>query len=408
MLSFRELYESLLKKSPETIVPGDFDPHHLDCLLNPDSQPPVWRLGDCACTPETKDECRQVCLFDAISHDLQGNAVIDKLNCVGCNACLEHCPAKILSDRKDILPVLELLRTSEAPVYALIAPAFINQFSEQVTPGMLRSAFKSIGFAGMIEVALFADILTLKEAFEFDRHIQTDRDFLLTSCCCPIWIALIRKSYYQLVSHIPPSVSPMVACGRSVKILYPSARTVFIGPCIAKKMEAREPDIKDAVDHVLTFQEIWDIFQAAKIDPAACEEDQRDHSSSAGRKYARVGGVSEAVQATVNRIRPGRPIPLRASQGDGMPGCKALLAQLAGGSLTANFIEGMGCVGGCVGGPKRLIDKEAGMHSVDRYSSEAAYSTPIDNPYVIELLDRLGFDTVEKLLEGDNLFIRQI
>ena len=80
----------------------------------------------------------------------------------------------------------------------------------------------------MVEVALFADILTLKEALEFDRTIQKKEDFLLTSCCCPIWIAMIRRVYDQLVTHVPGSVSPMVACGRSIKVLDPDAVTVFI------------------------------------------------------------------------------------------------------------------------------------------------------------------------------------
>ena len=104
-----------------------------------------------------------------------------------------------------------------------------------VTPGRLRSAFKALGFAGMVEVALFADILTLKEALDFDELVRSEEDFLLTSCCCPIWIAMIRKVYGSLTPHIPASVSPMIACGRAVKQLVPGAVTVFIGPCVAKK-----------------------------------------------------------------------------------------------------------------------------------------------------------------------------
>jgi iron only hydrogenase large subunit-like protein len=423
MQTFRELYQKLLRQAAAREQPGDikeqaevasvkkdlpdFDPHHLDCLLNPDQHPPVWRLGLCTCPDGTRAECYKICPFDALQHDGQGNAQVDQETCTGCGACIEFCPQKILAGRIDVMPVLEMLRKGDAPVYALIAPAFISQFSDQVTPGKLRSAFKRIGFAGMIEVALFADILTLKEAFEFDRYILKEDDFLLTSCCCPIWIGMIRKSYHQLISHIPPSVSPMIACGRAIRKLVPGAKTVFIGPCIAKKAEAREPDIRDAIDHVLTFQEIWDIFQAASINPADYEEDLRDHSSAAGRKYARTSGVSEAVQAALNRIRPGRPIPLQAMQGDGVPSCKVLLGQITGGGRSANYIEGMGCIGGCVGGPKSLIDKETGKRSVDRYSHEARYETPIDNPYVVELLHRLGFDTAEELLEGDNLFIRR-
>jgi len=410
MKTFRELYEELLLQVLQTDQPllptGDFDPYHLDCLLNPDRQAPVWRLKNCDCTEEKRTTCGQVCDFGALDYDESGNVVIIKERCVACNACIDHCIEKNLIGRVDVLPVLDLLRTSETPVYAMIAPAFISQFSDQVTPGKLRTAFKRLGFAGMIEVALTADILTLKEAFEFDHFIHTDEDYLLTSCCCPLWIALIRTSYSHLVSHIPPSTSPMAACGRIIKKLYPAAKTVFIGPCIAKKSEARMPDISDAVDHVLTFQEIWDVFQAVNINPAECEEDLRDHASAAGRKYARVKGVSEAVQATLNRIRPDRMIPLRAEQGDGMVSCKELLRKIASGEIKANYIEGMGCIGGCVGGPKSLIDRETARIGVERYSGDATYLTPIDNPYVIELMHRLGFDTPESLLEDGNMFVR--
>ena len=410
MKTFRELYDELLTKAilPDAdITPtGEVDPHHLDCLLNPDRHAPVWNTGHCACSDDEKAACSLTCDFNAIERGPDGDVVIIKERCVACNACVEHCVERNLVGRVDVLPVLELLRTSETPVYAMIAPAFISQFSDAVTPGKLRTAFKKIGFAGMIEVALTADILTLKEAFEFDQNIHTNEDFLLTSCCCPLWIALIRTSYNQLASHIPPSTSPMAACGRIIKKLYPGAKTVFIGPCIAKKAEARMPDIKDSVDHVLTFQEIWDVFQAIDIDPTACDEDLRDHSSAAGRKYARVKGVSEAVQATVDRISPHRPIPLRAEQGNGMVSCKELLKKLTSGEITANYIEGMGCIGGCVGGPKALIDRESARLGVERYSSEATYATPIDNSYVIELMHRLGFDTPESLLQDGNMFIR--
>jgi iron only hydrogenase large subunit-like protein len=302
--------------------------------------------------------------------------------------------------------MFELLHSNTTPVYAMIAPAYISQFSNEVTPGKLRTAFKLLGFEGMIEVALFADILTLKEALEFDSTINNKDDFLLTSCCCPIWIGMIKKVYHTLMTHVPPSVSPMVACGRSIKKMYPDAKTVFIGPCVAKKAEAKQEDIADAVDYVLTFQEMKQIFEVAKIVPRQLEEDLRDHSSKAGRTYARTAGVSEAVDNTLKKLKPKRVIPLRAKQADGIPECKELLKKIQDGDIDANFIEGMGCVGGCVGGPKSIIDKDEATISVNKYGMEATYDTPVDNPFVIEMLHRLGFDTIESLLRGDNMFTR--
>ena len=414
MTTFNELYNRLVKASVENKLPEEleklrqeeFDPHHLDCLLNPELHPPVIRIGDCTCSDNEKAACAGKCLFEALYRDKSGNVAINKDLCVGCSQCVENCRAKKLTESKEILPILAAVHDAKAPVYAMIAPAFINQFSPEVTPGKLRSAFKRLGFAGMVEVALFADILTLKEALEFDKNIVNEKDYQLTSCCCPMWIAMIRRVYHELVPHVPGAVSPMVACGRSIKALYPDAITVFIGPCLAKKAEAREKDISDSTDFVLTFQEMQDIFDFAGINLAEMPEDERDHSSRAGRIYATTGGVSEAVQKTVKRLNPHRTITVRAAQADGVPACKAMLNDVMEGKITANFIEGMGCVGGCVGGPKRLIPKEEGREHVYRYGEEAAYPTPIDNPYVIELLHRLGFDTVESLLEHSDIFTR--
>lgn len=413
-MTFWEMYSRLAgasvagrtEEEMEKLKKEALDPHQLDCLLNPQEHPVVWNIGGpCACK-EGEERCTAACLFGAVSKDEKGNAVIDPNACVGCGACVDACKAQKLVESKDILPCMKVVCEAKAPVYVLVAPAFISQFSSAVTPGKLRSAFKKLGFAGMVEVALFADILTLKEALEFDRTIQTDEDFLLTSCCCPIWIAMIRKVYSQLSSHLPAAVSPMVACGRSIKLLHPDAVTVFVGPCMAKKAEAREPDISDAVDFVLTFQEVADIFAFAGIEPENMEEDMRDHSSRAGRIYARTGGVSEALEATVQQLSPLRPIPVRAQQADGVPACRAMLNDLVAGKSTANFLEGMGCVGGCVGGPRAILDREEGRKHVNEYGDEAPCRTPADNPYVIELLHRLGLDTVESLLEHSDIFTR--
>ncbi len=416
MQSFLSLYNRLLKagvhrKLDEEIEELssniDYDEHHLDCLLNPQNYPPVVKLTHCSCSNEDKEACKNVCFMNAIEHDSDGNVTISKDNCIGCGDCINFCKQNSLSEIKEAIPIFDLINKGESPVYAMIAPAYISQFTKEVTPGKLRSAFKKLGFAGMIEVALFADILTLKEALEFDKVIHEDSDFMLTSCCCPMWIAMIKKIYSTLVPHLPPSVSPMVACGRSIKSLYGKSKTVFIGPCIAKKAESRDADITDAVDYVLTFEEIKEILDTAEIDPSVLEEDLRDHSSKAGRTYAVTSGVSEAVKSTLIRLRPERTIPLKAQHADGIKACKELLKNIQEGTIQANFIEGMGCVGGCVGGPKALIDKKEATEHVKEYGQKAIYDTPVDNPYVIELLKRLGFDTIESLLEGDHLFVRE-
>ncbi len=411
MKTFRELYDQAVALALDNHLDqlphnGDFDPKQLDCLLNPQKHPLVIHTGNCSCTGDRQQECVRRCPFNAIRPASNGGIAIDPDLCLGCADCIDGCAEEKLKASTDILPALKAVRSSKSLSYALIAPAFLGQFSKDVTPGKLRTALKAVGFDGMLEVALFADILTLKEALEFDKNIHTEADYQLTSCCCPMWIGMIRKVYNELMPHVPGSVSPMVACARAVKILHPGAVTVFIGPCLAKKAEAREKDLQGAVDYVLTFQEVQNIFELLGIRPAEMEESDKDHSSRAGRIYARTGGVSEAVRETVSKINPHRPITVRTRQADGVPDCKAMLSDIISGKGNGNFYEGMGCRGGCVGGPRAVTPAEEGRDAVNAYGSAAGFVTPAENPYVMELLRRLGFDTIESLLEKDEIFTR--
>ncbi len=411
MNAFVDLYYNLLRDTAANIETEEqekkyinYDKNQLDCLLHPEKHPPVWRINDCTC--EQQNLCVSQCNFDAINKS-DNNVIIDTEKCTGCSSCIDHCNKNNLVASHEIIAALKSVRNRSELSYALVAPAFLGQFSKEVTPGKLRTALKKVGFDGMVEVSLFADILTLKESLEFDRSITQESDFMLTSCCCPIWIAMIRKIYSRLMPHVPGSVSPMIACGRTIKYLYPDAVTVFIGPCIAKKAEAKETDLAGAIDYVLTFEEINDIFTALDIYPSNQEESEKDHSSRSGRIYARTGGVSEAVSETLKRLNPDKSIAIKTKQADGVRACKIMVNELIAGNINANFFEGMGCVGGCVGGPKSIIDVIQGRENVNEYGNTASTKTPIDNPYVIELLRLLGFDTVESLLNGSNIFTRQ-
>lgn len=411
MQTFKELYDKTvqlaLKDKLDEVknFEEDYNPYHLDCLLHPEKHPIIFDEGKCDCPEEEQKKCIAKCPFGAMKVTKDG-VKIDPESCVGCEECIKSCKTENFKVTSDTIAALKAIRTAKGASYAMIAPAFLGQFSDEITPGKLRTALKMLGFDGMLEVALFADILTLKEALEFDKNILHENDYQLTSCCCPMWIGMIRKIYNQLMPHVPGSVSPMVACGRVVKTLHPDAVTVFIGPCMAKKAEAREKDVADAVDYVLTFQEVQSLFDLMDIDPAKLEESDKDHSSRAGRIYARTGGVSEAVENTLKAINPNREIHIKTKQADGVPDCKKMIKEILDGESNANFYEGMGCVGGCVGGPKSVTGPEHGTKIVNKYGDEAPYKHPIENPYVIELMHRLGFDTIEDLLEETDLFTR--
>ena len=407
MKTFDELYRELLQRkiAQDESLPEEYDPYHLDCLLHPEKYAPVLHMKECEkCAYD--QACKNSCIFDAIERKEDGKLRINPSLCTGCEACIEACENGNLTASKDALPAMKAVREAKGPVYMMVAPAFFGQFREAVTPGKLRTAFRALGFTGMVEVALFADILTLKEALEFDRHVQKSGDYQLTSCCCPVWIAMIRKIFHELMPHVPGAVSPMIACGRMIKRIHPDAITVFAGPCLAKKQEAREPDIADAVDYVLTFQEVQDIFDAADIRPEELHDAGKEHASKAGRLYARTGGVSQAVTEMVDQLCPDRSIRVQSEQADGPKACMEMIRRIKEGRTDANFFEGMGCAGGCVGGPKAVLDVAEGTKHVDAYGDRAKYRTPLENPYARKVLKKLGIETVEELLTDDGMLTR--
>lgn len=317
-------------------------------------------------------------------------------NCSGCGDCMNNCNLGAISDKVEFVPIINMLKDQTVPVYAIVAPAYVGQFGHDASPGKIRAALKHMGFTDMIEVALAADILSAKESYEYYHHMKTNEGkYFITSCCCPVWVSMIQKNYTQIVENVSPSVSPMIACGRAIKVINPTAKVVFIGPCTAKKKEITLDDIKGAVDFVLTFKEIEEIFNALEIDVKNMKEDNRVEASFAGRTYARVGGVSKAIEISVKTL--GNDIPFEAIAFNGTKECKEGLEKLINGEVNATFIEGMGCIGGCVGGPRRNLSVEEGTRNVDKYSNETSMKTPFDNINVLQFLTSLGIKKIEFL-----------
>lgn len=378
------------------------------------NKPLLTVADDCSDCMEEEDgqKCIHSCPFDAMFADAAvGRVKVHMDKCQGCGECIEACDENKIIDKIQYLPIANLIRDEKNPVYAAIAPAYVGQFGDSITPGKLRTAIKMLGFEDLIEVAIFADIISIKEAVEFDKLIKGKGDFVITSCCCPVWMALLKKHYKNLVEHLTPSVSPMIASGRVIKKIYPGAKVVFIGPCIAKKSEAKEKDILGAIDYVMTFDELNEIFKAAEINPALLDEEIADCASKGGRIYARTGGVSECIEETLEKLSPKRAIKLKAAQGNGIKECKDLLDKALKGELDVNFLEGMGCVGGCVGGPKVVIDKELGREYVNKHGDEAEYKTPLDSPCIERILKFIDINSLSELLEDNeksHIFLREI
>lgn len=257
--------------------------------------------------------------------------------------------------------------------------------------------------------ALFADLLTLREVFEFEHLVNKKEDYLITSCCCPIWMNMILKGYPELLKNFSPAVSPMIAAGRVLKEVYKNCKVVFIGPCIAKKNEAKDKDLKDAIDYVLTYRELDEIFKALDVNLSVLPDEQYEQSSLGGRIYARTGGVSKAVELSLKRIGH-QGITLNAIQVDGVKACKEMLDKLKNGIVEANFIEGMGCKGGCVGGPRTNIEVQKATDFVNQYAEESLYQSPVDNNKIGIILERIGIKFPEDILKGksNKLFGRDL
>jgi len=360
----------------------------------------------CSKNEHGKFNCQASCPFDAILYDKKEKSTyIDSERCLNCGLCVDSCKQGLFLDKVYFLPVADLIKNNKT-VIAAVAPAISGQFGDNVTMDQLREAFIKIGFTDMIEVAFAADVLTIKEAVEFDKHIHGPNDLMITSCCCPLWIGMLRKVYKELIPDLSPSVSPMVAAARIVKKLNKDAKVIFIGPCIAKKSEAKDKDLNDAVDFVLTFQELYEIFKALNIDPGKLEGvPSIEYASRGGRLYARSGGVSIAVSETIEELYPNKFKYFKATKASGIKECKELLENALKDNVNANFLEGMGCVGGCVGGPKAIIPPEQGKIAADDFAYASPIKVPVHSSILDNVLEKLDIHSIDDFKDDKKMSI---
>lgn len=358
-----------------------------------------------------KTLCQNACPFDAIIvGEKESKVEINLDNCVNCGICVEACKNKNFIDKIEFFPLLQDLKNNEK-VIAAVAPAIVGQFGENVSMGQIRAALKHIGFVDMVEVAFFADMLTIKEAIEFNKLVVEEKDFMLSSCCCPIWVGMIKSKFHDLIKYTSPSISPMIAAGRVIKTLKNNFKVVFIGPCIAKKAEAKIEELKGAIDYVLTFEELKEIFEVFNINLEEFHEVlSTQYTSKGGRIYGRIGGVSKAVEYAIKDMFPDKLHLFSSHQASGIKECKEMLKNALKGEVKGNFLEGMGCDGGCVGGPKSIIPKEEGRKMVDKYGNESKISISTDNKIMNEFLLKLGIKSLDDFEDKEkvNIFQRKL
>ena len=316
----------------------------------------------------SKRPCENACKVDAISMDESKKAHIDNDKCISCGACVYQCPFGAISDRSFILDAVKLIKESENntkyKVYAVVAPSISSQFN-YVPLSKVISGIKKVGFYNVLEAALGGDMVAWTEGQEL-----VEKGFL-TSSCCPGFVTYIEQNYPTLMQHVSHNPSPMVALGKKIKEIDPTAKIVFIGPCTAKKMEAQRDSAKPYVDCVLTFEELHAFIRSRDMHLSDLDDDVLDNASFFGRLFARSGGLSDAVAQSLKEQN--LEFDLKPVICDGIEECRIALLKanrslaIAGG----NFIEGMACKGGCIGGAGCLTHGPKDKSQVDKYGKLA-------------------------------------
>ena len=286
---------------------------------------------------------------------------LKKSNCKNCYKCIRHCPVKsirftgnqayIIADEcimcgqcfvvcpqnaKQITDETEKVKVflqSGVPVVVSLAPSFIANF-DGVGIESMRDALKQLGFYDVEETAIGATIVKR----EYDRICNEEgRDIILTTCCHSANL-LVQKHFPKLIPYLADVLSPMQAHCKDIKKRIPNAKTVFIGPCVAKKDEAQR--YEGLVDAVLTFDEISAWLKSKNIVP----EKKLDHDdNSRARFFPTTGGILKTM-AMENPEYTYMAI-------DGTRNCIMTLKEIEAGNVHHAFIEMSACVGSCIGGP---------------------------------------------------------
>ncbi|MBR3318481.1 MAG: 4Fe-4S dicluster domain-containing protein [Atopobiaceae bacterium] len=333
--------------------------------------------------------CAEVCGMKAIGSDEHGRADINYDKCVSCGQCLINCPFGAIADKSQIAQVIfSIVGGNE--VIAIVAPAFVGQFGGKGNVGKLRNAFATLGFAGVEEVAIGADLCAIEEADMFLDEVPEKLPFMGTSCC-PAWSSMAKMEFPKNADCISMALTPMVLTARMVRQNHPDAKIVFVGPCSAKKLEAMRESVRSEVDFVLTFEEMAGMMKARNIDYLDLYDDNRSDfevASEDGRNFAVSGGVANAVVNVIHEREPDREV--KVFNAEGLNNCRKMLRDAVRGKYPGYLLEGMACPGGCVAGPGTLQAINKSTAAVKRYAKKSPHKHAVDNAFrsLIHQLER--------------------
>lgn len=293
--------------------------------------------------------CEEACPVKAISKDQYGVEHIDESKCIYCGKCLNACPFGAIFEISQVFDVLNNIWDGKK-VVAMVAPAILGQF--KTSKEKLFGAIKAIGFDAVVEVAEGAMVTTSTEAEELKEKLAEGQPFMTTSCC-PSYIELVRKHIPEMAPYVSSTGSPMYYTSQIVKQKYPDAKQVFIGPCIAKRKEARNNPL---VDYVMTFEELGSVLTGYDIDFDTVTPYVPDVMSvKEAHGFAQTGGVAESVRAYLDQ-------DVNYLKIAGMD--KKTIALVKSYAKTkkapAKFLEMMVCPNGCISGPCTYNDSVSG------------------------------------------------
>ena len=336
--------------------------------------------------------CAKACGVGAIGEDEHGRADIDQDKCVSCGMCLVSCPFAAIVDKSQIYQTITALK-GEAPVYAILAPAVAGQFGPRLTAAKMRPAFRALGFAGVAEVAVGADLCTIEEARDFLAEVPDKIPFMGTSCC-PAWSIMAKRQFPEYAETISMALTPMVLTARLIKKKHPDSRIAFIGPCLSKKHEASRHSVKSYVDFALTFEEVAGMFDAKGVDFDALPDDEPLREASAdGRGFAAEGGVAAAVARYINKIAPEREV--KVARAAGLAECKKMMQAAKAGKYDGYLLEGMACPGGCIAGAGTILPVARAASALRKAMDDTEFQQAADTGYASWIED---LEHIEEIL----------
>ena len=317
---------------------------------------------------------------------------LKKSNCKNCYKCIRHCPVKAIrfsgnqahiignecilcgqcfvvcpQNAKQIIDETEKVKVflqSGAPVIVSLAPSFIANY-DGVGIAAMREALKKLGFYDVEETAIGATIVKR----EYERMLrEEERDIIITSCCHSVNL-LIQKYFPAELEYLADVLSPMQAHCADIKKRYPNAKTVFVGPCVAKKDEAEH--YEGIVDAVLTFEELSEWLKKEKI---TLDKNLDYSEESRARFFPTTGGILKTMAQDISGYT--------YLAIDGVENCMSALRDIENGKIHKCFIEMSACIGSCIGGP--VMDKYH-RSPVKDYMSVANFAGKKD--FIVEQLN---------------------